>query len=56
MALLQASMWAGMKKQGMVKEKDIPKDVNPANIAFVEQHAAEMTALTERMKKLGGEQ
>jgi hypothetical protein len=56
MALLQASMWAGMKKQGMVKEKDIPKDVNPANIAFVEQHQAEMAALTERMKKLGGEQ
>ena len=56
MALLQASMWAGMKKQGLVKEKDMPKDINPANVTFIEQHEAEMTALQQRMKKLNGEQ
>jgi len=55
MALVQASMWAGMKKQGLVKDKDLPKDVNPANITFIEQHEAEMTALQQRMKKLNGD-
>jgi hypothetical protein len=44
-----------MKKQGLVKDKDLPKDVNPANITFIEQHEAEMTALQQRMKKLNGD-
>ena len=53
LVLFQSAMWAGMKKQGLAKE--LPKDVNPANVAFMEQHEAEFAAMQQRFKALDGE-
>ncbi|MCA1585628.1 MAG: hypothetical protein LC791_12970, partial [Acidobacteria bacterium] len=38
-AFLQASMAHGFQKAGTIKE--LPKDINPANIKFIEAHYAE---------------
>ncbi|HJQ18947.1 MAG TPA: hypothetical protein VJ867_01275 [Gemmatimonadaceae bacterium] len=53
LVLFQSAMWAGMKKQGFAK--DLPKDVNPANVAFMEQHEAEFAAMQQRFKEMSGE-
>lgn len=49
LALMQAMMYHGMKKQGFLKEP--PKDMNPANAAFVARYEAELAAMTEGLKK-----
>ena len=51
MALIQAGMAAGMKKQGLIKE--LPKDVPPENVRFMEEHEADFKALQEKWQKLG---
>jgi len=56
MALFQASAFAEMKKSGMIKE--LPKEANAANVAFVQEHAAELAAmqqLMQQMNKKGGD-
>jgi hypothetical protein len=50
MAMIQASMVAGFKKAGMMKE--LPKDVNPENVKFVEEHEAELKAMQAEFEKL----
>jgi hypothetical protein len=50
MAMIQASMVAGFKKAGMLKE--IPKDVNPENVKFIEAHEAELKAMQAEFEKL----
>ena len=50
MAMIQASMVAGFKKAGMMKE--LPKDVNPDNVKFVEEHEAELKAMQAEFEKL----
>jgi len=55
MAMIQASMASGFKKSGMIKE--LPKDVNPENVKFVEEHEAELKAMQaefEALSKRGG--
>jgi hypothetical protein len=55
MAMIQASMVAGFKKAGMLKE--LPAGVNPDNVKFVEAHEAELKAMQaefERLAKGGG--
>ena len=51
MAMLQASMVAGFKKSGMLKEA--PKDVSAENVTFIEQHQKELEALQEEFRALG---
>ncbi len=50
MAMIQASMVAGFKKAGMIKE--LPKDVNPENVKFIEEHEAELKAMQAEFEKL----
>jgi hypothetical protein len=50
MAMIQASMVAGFKKAGMIKE--LPKDVNPENVKFVEEHEAELKAMQAEFQAL----
>lgn len=50
MAMIQASMMAGFKKAGMIKE--LPKDVNPDNVKFVEEHEAELKAMQAEFEAL----
>jgi hypothetical protein len=50
MAMIQASMVAGFKKAGMIKE--IPKDVNPENVKFIEEHEAELKAMQAEFERL----
>lgn len=50
MAMIQASMVAGFKKAGMMKE--LPKDVNPENVKFIEEHEAELKAMQAEFEKL----
>ena len=52
MALFQASMYAGMKKSGVLKDKDIPKHISRAQLKFVEDHEAEFKAMQERFKEM----
>lgn len=55
MAMIQASMVAGFRKAGMIKE--LPRDVNPENVKFVEEHEAELKAMQaefEALSKGGG--
>lgn len=49
LALLQASMYVGMKQAGMVKE--MPKGLNPANVRFVETHQTELKTMQETLAK-----
>jgi hypothetical protein len=51
MAMLQASMVAGFKKSGMLKE--IPKDVSAENVKFIEEHQKELEALQKEFQGLG---
>jgi hypothetical protein len=50
MAMIQASMVAGFKKAGMIKE--LPRDVNPDNVKFVEEHEAELKAVQAEFQAL----
>ena len=50
MAMIQASMVAGFKKAGMMKE--LPKEVNPENVKFIEEHEAELKAMQAEFEKL----
>jgi len=50
MAMIQASMAAGFRKAGMIKE--LPKDVNPENVKFVEEHEAELKAMQAEFEAL----
>ena len=52
MALIQASIAAGFKKAGMLKE--LPPGVNPENVTFVEEHEAELRAMQQQFEKMGG--
>jgi len=47
-AFFQAATLQGMQKSGAIKE--IPKDVNPANLKFVEEHAAEFEAFMKELE------
>jgi hypothetical protein len=53
LAALQAGMVAGLKKQGMLKE--VPKDVSPENVKFMEDHEAELQALQKEWAAFSGE-
>lgn len=50
MAYLEAAMAMSMKQSGMAK--DIPKDVNLANVKFVEVHIAEIKAMQEEYERV----
>lgn len=50
LTFFQASMLHGMMKGGLIKE--LPKDMNPDNIAFVRDHEAEITKLTQELQAL----
>lgn len=52
MAMIQASITAGFKKAGMLKE--LPAGVNPENVKFVEEHEAELRAMQAEFEKLLG--
>ena len=51
LAFIQASFVQGFKKSGMLKE--LPPDVNPENVKFVEEHAAEIAAMQKEFESLG---
>ena len=51
LAFVQAAFVQGFKKSGMLKE--IPPDVNPENVKFVEEHAAEIEAMQKEFEALG---
>jgi len=46
---MQAGMAAYAKSMGM---KELPSDVNPENVAFMEQHKKELDAVTADLKKV----
>jgi hypothetical protein len=50
LAMVQASMVAGFRKSGMIKE--LPPEVNPENVKFVEEHEAELKAMQAEWEKL----
>jgi len=54
LALFQAVAYEGMLRAGTIKT--LPKDANPANVAFVREHQAEIQALSEELKKAGESQ
>jgi hypothetical protein len=51
LAFIQATFASGFKKSGMLKE--LPPDVNPENVKFVEEHAAEIAAMQKEFEALG---
>jgi hypothetical protein len=51
LAFIQAMFVQGFKKSGMLKE--LPPDVNPENVKFVEEHAAEIAAMQKEFEALG---
>jgi hypothetical protein len=51
MSVVQASIAAGMRKAGMLK--DLPPGVSPENVKFVEDHEAELKALQKEFQALG---
>jgi hypothetical protein len=51
MAFIQAAFVQGFKKSGMLKE--IPPEVNPDNVKFIEEHAAEIEAMQKEFEALG---
>jgi len=51
MAMIQASVAAGFKKSGMIKE--LPKGVNPENVKFVEEHEPELRAMQAEFERMG---
>jgi hypothetical protein len=54
LAALQAGMVAGLKKQGVLKE--VPKEVSPENVKFIEDHEAELQALQKEWAALSGDE
>ena len=52
MAMIQASITAGFKKAGMLKE--LPAGVNPENVKFVEEHEAELRAMQAEFERMVG--
>lgn len=50
MAFIQAAFVQGFKKSGMLKE--LPPDVNPENVRFIEEHAAEIQAIQKEFEAL----
>jgi cytochrome c556 len=48
LAMFGAAFAASLQKSGMLKE--LPKEVNPANVTFVLEHEAELQRLQEEMK------
>jgi hypothetical protein len=53
-AFLQASFIHGFQKSGMLKE--MPKEANPENVKFVEQHAGEFEAFMKELQAFAGKQ
>jgi hypothetical protein len=51
MAFIQAAFVQGFKKSGMLKE--LPPGVNPENVKFLEEHAAEIEAMQKEFEALG---
>jgi hypothetical protein len=51
LAFIQAAFVQGFKKSGMLKE--LPPDVNPDNVKFMEDHAAEIEAMQKEFEALG---
>ena len=51
LAFIQAAFVQGFKKSGMLKE--IPAEVNPENVKFIEEHAAEIEAMRKEFEALG---
>ena len=49
-AFIQASMIQALQKQGAIKEP--PKDVNPENVKFAQDHQAEFEAFMKRLEEL----
>ena len=50
LVLFQASMAVGMQKAGLMKE--LPKEIAPENLKFVEQHEQELLKLQKEMEAL----
>jgi septal ring factor EnvC (AmiA/AmiB activator) len=50
MAFIQAAFAQGFQKAGMLKE--LPPDINPENVRFIEEHAAEIAALQKEFEAL----
>lgn len=50
LTLFQASMAVGMQKAGLLKE--MPKDIPPENVAFVQQHEQQLAKLQQEMEAL----
>jgi hypothetical protein len=51
LAFLQAGFAHGFQKSGMLKE--LPADVNPENVKFIDQHQAEIAAMQKEFEALG---
>jgi septal ring factor EnvC (AmiA/AmiB activator) len=51
LVFIQAAFVHGFKKSGMLKE--LPADVNPDNVKFMEDHAAEIEAMQKEFEALG---
>ncbi len=51
LAMVQASMAAGMKKGGLLKT--LPKEINAENVKFIEDHEAELTAMQKEWQAMG---
>jgi hypothetical protein len=51
LAFIQAAFVQGFKKSGMLKE--LPPDVNPENVKFMEEHAGEIEAMQKELEALG---
>lgn len=50
MAFLEAATVVSLKQAGMANEA--PKNVNPANVKFVEDHMAEMAAIQQEFERI----
>jgi vacuolar-type H+-ATPase subunit I/STV1 len=55
LSMLGAGMVAGLKTAGLVKEipKEVAEVVSAENVKFLEEHAAELTALQKKWEALG---
>jgi hypothetical protein len=51
LAFIQAAFVQGFKKSGMLKE--LPPDVNPENVKFMEEHSGEIEAMQKELEALG---
>jgi hypothetical protein len=51
LAFIQAAFVHGFQKSGMLKE--LPPDVNPENVKFMEEHASEIEAMQKEFEALG---